>query len=211
MHTFVCNIGAPCADRKIRACLLLDVERGGNEMNRKLAAVLFPLVLMATACASMNDMPEAMPGAHPETDIAGIVVAANEGEIQQGNAASAKATSADVVAFAQMMVADHTTALSNGQEVFARNNIAPAENDTTRALRTNSQQTVTNLNTYSGVAFDRTYMQTQVDLHQWLLTTLDTALIPSARTPEVRTLLQTQRGSVATHLERARQILSGLR
>lgn len=118
--------------------------------------------------------------AHPETDIAGIVAAVNEGEIQQGNAASAKATSADVVAFAQMMVADHTAALSNGQAVFARNDITPGENDTTRTLRANSQLTVTNLNTYTGTAFDRTYMQTQ-------------------------------RGSVAAHLDRARQILGSLR
>jgi hypothetical protein len=36
------------------------------------------------------------------------------------------------------------------------------------------------------------------------------ALIPSARTPELRTLLQTQRASVAAHLEHARRILGGL-
>ena len=158
-----------------------------------------------------SDMADPMPGAHPETDVAGIVATANEGEIQQGNAASARATSADVVAFAQMMVADHTAALNNAREVFTRSNITPGENDTTRTLRANSQLTVTNLATYSGTAFDRTYMQTQVDLHQWLLTTLDTALIPSARTPELRTLLTTQRASVAAHLERARQIVGNLR
>ncbi|HYH09483.1 MAG TPA: DUF4142 domain-containing protein [Thermoanaerobaculia bacterium] len=180
-------------------------------MTRKLTILLLPLVLIATACATTDTLSDPMPGAQPETDIAGIVTAANEGEVQQGNAASARATSADVVAFAQMMVADHTAALNNGREVFARNNITPAENETTRALRANSQLTVTNLATYSGTAFDRTYMQTQVDLHQWLLSTLDTALIPSARTPELRTLLQTQRASVAAHLERARQILGSLR
>lgn len=65
---------------------------------------------------------------------------------------------------------------------------------------------MTNLATYSGAAFDRAYMRSQVDLHQWLLTSLDTVLIPSARTPEVRTLLQTQRASVAAHLEQARSI-----
>jgi putative membrane protein len=136
---------------------------------------------------------------------------ANEGEVQQGNAASARATSADVRSFAQMMVSDHTMAMNNGRDVFSRNGITPSENATTRTLRETSQRTVTNLNTYSGPAFDRTYMQSQVDLHQWLLTSLDTALIPSAMNPEVRSLLQTQRASVATHLDRARQILNGLR
>lgn len=53
-------------------------------------------------------------------------------------------------------------------------------------------------------------MRAQADLHQWLLTSPDTALIPLARDPELRALLETQRGSVAAHLERARAVLNGL-
>jgi putative membrane protein len=172
--------------------------------------ILTAALLLAAACAPMTTTDATTAGGLAEGDIAGIVTAANEGEIQQGNAASSRATSADVRAFAQMMVADHTTALDNARAVFSANNITPADNDVTRALRTESQRTVTNLATYTGAAFDRRYMQTQVDLHQWLLTSLDTALIPSARTPELRQLLQTQRGSVAAHLERARTILGSL-
>ncbi|MFL6248910.1 MAG: DUF4142 domain-containing protein [Thermoanaerobaculia bacterium] len=170
-------------------------------------------VLLMTACASTMSSPlgTTQPGAWPETDIAGIVMTANEGEVQQGNAALSKASSADVRAFAQMMVSDHTAAMNTARDVFTRNAITPAENATTRTLRDTSQRTVTNLGTYSGTAFDRTYMQSQVDVHQWLLTSLDTALIPSAQRPEVRSLLQTQRTAVAAHLDRARQILSGLR
>ncbi|HYC58991.1 MAG TPA: DUF4142 domain-containing protein [Thermoanaerobaculia bacterium] len=172
--------------------------------------LLLSLVVLASACTTMDPPMTAAPGALPDADIAGIVTAANEGEVQQGNAASARATSADVRSFAQMMVTDHTAALNTARDTFSRNGITPAENYTTRKLRDNSQLTVTNLATYSGAAFDRTYMQTQVDLHQWLLTTLDQALIPSAANAEVRSLLQTQRASVAAHLERARSIRAGL-
>jgi putative membrane protein len=176
----------------------------------RLTATLTAMLLLLAGCATTTTTDATMAGALPESDIAAIVNTANEGEIQQGNAAASRATSADVRAFAQMMVADHTTALSNARTVFSANNITPADNDTSRTLRAESQRTVTNLATYSGAAFDRTYMRTQVDLHQWLLTSLDTVLIPSARTPAVRELLQTQRGSVAAHLERARTILGGL-
>jgi putative membrane protein len=106
--------------------------------------------------------------------------AANEGEVQQGNVASTRATSADVRSFAQMMVTDHTNAMNTARDVFSRNGITAGENATSRSLRDTSQRTVTNLSTYSGAAFDRTYMQSQVDVHQWLLNSLDTALIPSA-------------------------------
>jgi putative membrane protein len=197
----------------------------------KISLMATPLLCITMACAShngtmsgdnssgnMSGMPGmsnsnmsgmAMPGMHPATDVAGIVQTANEGEIQQGQAASSRATSADVRAFAQMMVADHTAALSAAQATFQSEGITPAENATTRTLRDNSQRTIANLATFSGASFDRTYMQAQVDMHQWLLNTLDTALIPSS-TGNMRTLLQTQRASVATHLDRARQILGGL-
>ncbi|HET7435541.1 MAG TPA: DUF4142 domain-containing protein [Thermoanaerobaculia bacterium] len=173
----------------------------------KKAMLILPAMLLA-ACATTTDM-ATMPGALPSSDIAGIVTTANEGEIAQGQAASSRATSGDVRAFAQMMVSDHTSALNTARDTFSRNNITPGDNDTTQTLRANSQRTITNLATYKGAAFDRAYMQSQVDLHQWLLNSLDTALIPSAR-GEVLTLLQTQRAAVATHLDRARQILSGL-
>jgi putative membrane protein len=178
--------------------------------------LLATIVVLVSACGSMstgmnNPLGTAQAGMWPESDIAGIVMTANEGEVQQGNAATARATSPEVRAFAQMMVSDHTSAMNTARDVFSRNAITPGENDTTRTLRDTSQRTVSNLNTYNGTAFDRTYMQSQVDVHQWLLTSLDTALIPSATHPEVRSLLQTQRASVATHLDRARQILNGLR
>ncbi len=175
---------------------------------------LSTVVFLMTACAyNMSSPPfgTAQPGMWPESDIAGILMTANEGEVQQGNVASTRATSSDVRAFAQMMVTDHTNAMNTARDVFNRNGITAGENATSRSLRDTSQRTVTNLSTYSGAAFDPTYMQSQVDVHQWLLNSLDTALIPSAMRPEVRSLLQTQRASVAAHLDRARQILNGLR
>jgi putative membrane protein len=179
-------------------------------MTQRRIPLLAILVMLLSACATTTDTMEPRPGATPEGDIAAIVTAANEGEIQQGQAASARATSADVRAFAQMMVTDHTAALNSARDTFNRAGINPSENNISTTLRSGSQTTVTNLNTYSGAAFDRTYMQTQVDLHSWLLNALDVALIPSTVTPELRTLLETQRASVAAHLDRARTILSGL-
>ena len=164
--------------------------------------------LVLSACATTAYEP--MPGALPPSDVAGIVMTANEGEIQQGQAASQKATNAQVREFAQMMVTDHTNANNTARDVFSREGISPGENDTTRTLSSNSRRTVTNLNTYSGAAFDREYMRTQVAMHEWTLNALDNLLIPSSTSADVRSMLQTQRAAVAAHLERARQILAGL-
>jgi putative membrane protein len=180
-------------------------------IKRNAFVALLATLLFATACATTNTAGMNMPGRLSDADVAGIVVAANEGEIQQGNAAASRATNADVRNFAQMMVSDHTNALNAARDLAGRNNMTPAENDTTAALRSGTQQTIQSLGTYSGTAFDRTYMQTQVDLHQWLLSVMDSHLIPSARNADLRAQLTTQRASVAAHLERARAILGGVR
>lgn len=180
-------------------------------MNHKRVLLLLTLPMLLGACAmNTTDSMATVPNGTPDAEIAAIMTAANEGEVQQGQAASARATNADVRAFAQMMVTDHTNALNTARDTFNRTAITPADNNISTTLRTNSATTVTNLGTYSGAAFDRTYMQTQVDLHAWLLRQLDNNLIPSARTPELRTMLQTQRGSVAAHLDQARSILNRL-
>jgi putative membrane protein len=180
-------------------------------MHYQRLALAASLAILLSACATAPAAMDPLPGATPEGEIAAIVATAHEGEIQQGQAAAGRATSEDVRAFAQMLVTDHTAALNNARDTFNRAGINSADNNIATTLRANSQTTVTNLGTYSGAAFDRVFMQFQVDQHAWLLDALDTALIPSARTPELRTLLQAQRASVANHLERARQIHGGLR
>lgn len=170
---------------------------------------MLPLTLVLTfftaACASMSGA-GTMGRVNADGHIANIAMVANEGEAQQGAAAASRATSADVRSFAQMMVSDHTNALNAARDVATRNSITPLENDTTQALRTGTPQVIANLETYRGADYDRQYMDYQIALHQWLLNGLDTTLIPQAVNADLRSLLQTQRGAVAAHLEQARAI-----
>ena len=177
--------------------------------------VIFSALLLAVACATNNNMTSSsstMPGMSSgmrmsDADIAGIVTNANQGEIDQAQAAVSKASSDDVRAFAQMMINDHTNALNQARTLFSNRNItANTSNDVAGNLASNSQQTISALNTYTGSAFDRQYIQSQIDVHSWLLNSLDNTLIPSAGNRQLRDFLQTQRTAVAMHLDRARQI-----
>ena len=172
--------------------------------------VLAATLVFAVACATTDTTMQPMPGAMSDAEVAGIVQVANEGEVSHGQAASQKATTEEVRAFAQMMVSDHTNALDQMRSFLSTNNMSASETTESRNLKSAGQQTMTALNTYSGRAFDREYMRSQVEMHQWLLNALDNTLIPSTRNAGFRTWLQTQRGAVATHLDRARRIQSGL-
>lgn len=163
--------------------------------------MIFPALLLAAACATVDTA-----GTMTEADVVAVVQAAHEGEIQHGQAAGSKASADEVRAFAQMMVADHTGASNR----ISRIGIAPAENQTSQGLRETARQTLDSLNSYAGSEFDRQYMQSQIDVHQWVLTALDNSLIPGARNPELREQLTNMRANVAMHLQRARQIRDGL-
>jgi putative membrane protein len=173
-------------------------------------SILAAALVLAAGCSTNSSMSSgmgAMPGMMSSTDIAAIMTAANEGEIQEGQAAASRATSASVRDFANMMVSDHTSALNSAKSLFDREHIvANSDNDIARQLRSGAQQTISALGTYNGASFDRAYMQSQVDAHQWLLTQLDNTFIPSSR-GELRSLLETQRATVAAHLDRARTIM----
>jgi putative membrane protein len=181
---------------------------------RKTMMMLPAALLLLAACSTTTDnmTSSSMPGMMSDADVAAVVTNANQGEIAQGQAASTRASSTDVRAFAQMMVNDHTNALNQARDLFSRTNInANTNNDVASNLQSNANQTLSALNTYNGSEFDRQYMQSQVDMHQWLLNSLDNTLIPSARNRDFRSFLQTQRSAVAMHLDRARQILGSLR
>lgn len=177
-------------------------------MTRRLL-ILSAVALIAAGCSTTSMTSSSGLGnlAISDADIGQIITTANQGEIDQANAALAKASSADVRAFAQMMVTDHTNALTNAANLLTSRNITPnTSNDLSAQLQNGSHETISALNTYSGASFDRQYIDSQVNLHQWLLSELDNQLIPSARDRRLRDLLETMRTSVAMHLDRARQI-----
>jgi putative membrane protein len=142
-------------------------------------------------------------------DMAAVLFAANQGEIDQATVAYPKLVDASVRNFAQMMIDEHQRGLTNTTNIMAANKIVAhdAAKDAIE-LRDKSKQLVTNFRTAQG-NFDRNYMVAQVEEHQGLLDLLDNKMIPSSR-GDVLTLTQTTRFMVQQHLDRAKVILATL-
>lgn len=142
-------------------------------------------------------------------DMAAVMFAANQGEVDMANAALPKLTSSDVREFAQMMIHDHSDALTNMRNILSVNHIIQHEGYLDAiGLRNDAKKLVTNYN-LSGGAIDRSYIADQVRVHEKVLNMLDTQLIPSSR-GDLLTLFQGQRAAVAAHLDRARAILTNM-
>ena len=67
------------------------------------------------------------------------------------------------------------------------------------------------LRTHTGADFDRAYLETQIEEHQAVLTTIDDDLMPHAQSSDVKELLTEVRGRVLVHLQRAQELDAAMR
>jgi predicted outer membrane protein len=86
----------------------------------------------------------------------------------------------------------------------------PGRSTLAAQLERTADETADVLRTVSEAVFDRTYMDSQIATHEWLLRTVDETLMPAARREDVRAQLRMVRATALVHLERARKVLSVL-
>lgn len=145
-----------------------------------------------------------------DAESASIMSTANTAEIQEGQLALQKSRNDAVRQFAQRMVSDHTALNQELMAHMRRHRGTSGANPITNQLQSNTQQTTRNLQQLEGMQFDRAYIENQIAMHQWLLNTLDNALIPGADDKQLEADLREARDVIASHLQHARQVQSSL-
>ena len=146
-----------------------------------------------------------------DPQIAAIVVAANQVDIDAGKFAAEKSTRAEVKQFARTMVTDHTAVNKSAVDLVTKLKVSPEENDTSRALKAGGEKNLAALRGLKGSEFDRAYVAHEVTYHEQVLQALDTVLIPNARNSELKALLVKVRPAFVAHLEHARHLQASLR
>ena len=141
-----------------------------------------------------------------DAQIAAIVVAANQVDIDAGKFAAAKTSSDDVKAFANTMVTDHTAVNKSAVDLVTKLKVSPEENDTSRSLKAGGQENLTQLRDLSGKAFDKAYVDHEVAYHEQVINALDTVLIPNAHNAELKALLVKVRPAFEAHLGHAKHL-----
>ena len=146
-----------------------------------------------------------------DAEIAHVAVTANAIDVELAGLAPSRASAETVVTFARTMVTDHTAVNERAAALAARLGVTPADNAVSRSLRDGAAEARRSLEGARDGAFDRAYMEREVAYHQAVLEALDGVLIPQARNPELRGLLEEVRPAIAAHLDHARSILGELR
>jgi putative membrane protein len=127
-----------------------------------------------------------------------------------GELAKKKGSSKAVRDFGQTMVTDHGGVNKQAVALVTKLNVTPEDNDTSKQLKAGGDANLAKLETLSGAAFDKAYIDNEVTFHQTVLDALDKTLIPDAKNAELKGLLEKVRPAIVAHLEHAKTIQAGM-
>ena len=126
-----------------------------------------------------------------DPQIAHIAYTAGVLDVEGAKQALSMTKNADVRAFAEQMVKDHTAVNTQALDLCKRLNVTPQDNDTSKSLAKQAEAKRAELAKLSGAAFDKAYIANEIAYHKTVNGALETTLIPAATNPELKGLLQT--------------------
>ncbi len=145
-----------------------------------------------------------------DPQIAGIVVTANQIDVDAGKIAKSKSKNKEVKQFAQQMITDHTAVNKQAAALAKKLGVKPEDSDTSKALKKGAEENKANLKKVKGAAFDKAYVDHEVAYHQQVLDAIDKVLIPSAQNAELKGLIEKVRPAIQAHLEHAQHLQASL-
>jgi putative membrane protein len=177
-------------------------------MNSRIKALAAITATLFGALALATPAQAAPPPTDPQ--IVGIVIAANQIDIDHAKIALSKSKNKQVREFAQQMVTDHTAVQKSVFALGAKLHVTPADSDTSNSLKNQAAETTTKLNALSGKAFDKFYVDSEVSYHQAVINALTTVLIPNAQNAELKSALQGALPIFQGHLQHAQTLQATL-
>lgn len=172
-------------------------------------AVAFAAAIVCAAAFHPSAQAQAA-GAPTDPQIVGIVVAANQIDIDHGKLAISKSKNKEVKDFAQQMVTDHSALQKSVSDLGAKLSVTPEDSDTSKALKSQAQDTDNKLKSLKGKAFDKAYIDNEVAYHKQVIDAAGSTLIPNAQNAELKSALQGAAPLFQGHLEHAQKVQADL-
>jgi putative membrane protein len=142
--------------------------------------------------------------------IVAIFDAANTYDIEAGALAEQKARNHDVHEFAEMLQRDHKAVRQQGRDLAASLKVTPTApaNFALAAAHTAAMQKLRGL---SGPAFDRAFLQNEVDFHNAVIDAVTKTLLPAIQNAQLKDLVTKVAPAFVAHRDRAQNFLNNLK
>lgn len=174
-------------------------------MIRMIGAIGASMLLAASAPALSHDT------ALNDAQIAHIAYTAGQIDVDAARQALERSHNADVRAFAETMLRDHTAVNDQALALVKRLKVTPEVNPTSVALTTQAATEGKRLAGLEGAAFDRAYAANEVAYHRTVNAALKGTLIPSAHNAELKSLLEAGLALFSEHQTHAEHLVGQMR
>lgn len=147
--------------------------------------------------------------ARNDAEIAAILTALDEGQVNQAKAGETNAGTPAVRDFAHVIGVAHSRSSDEQKSLLRRLPISPAPNEVSRALEKGFSSEQLTLEAAKGAAFDNELVNREVVQHAHTIELLD-ALAPQAKNEDIRLSIEKARAIEEAHLELACMVRSNL-
>ncbi len=175
---------------------------------RRLVAVVSGWMLLGAVPVAAQAAEAGAGNGPTDPQIAAIVVAANQADIDAAKLAEARSQNRDVKEFAKTMVRDHEAVNAKAKALVKKLNVTPEPSPTSAKLEEGSKENLASLRKLRGAAFDKAYADHEVAYHQQVLDAINSTLIPNAKTPQLKALLEKVTPAFQAHLDHAKHLQS---
>ncbi|HXR82746.1 MAG TPA: DUF4142 domain-containing protein [Hanamia sp.] len=173
----------------------------------KIKHILLNTGICFVVCAGLVSPVNAQKAANlTDPEIASIAVTANQIDIDYAKIAESKTKNEDVLKFAQTMAKDHQSVIDQAVALVTKLGVTPKDNATSKSLKAGEVKTKKLLQSKSGKAFDKAYIDNEVAYHKAVIKEVQNALIPDAQNAELKSLLQSVLPVLQQHLSHAEMV-----
>jgi putative membrane protein len=165
-----------------------------------------------TAISASQAAAQAKPAA-PKLDDATIVAIfdnANTWDIETGGLGAKKGTTKEIRDFGAQLQRDHTTVRQQGRDLAKKLGVKVPALPKDFQMKKDHEAAMKNLEGLSGKAFDRAFLQHEVDYHKAVIDAVNTTLMPALQNQEVKDLVTKVAPAFKAHEDKAQDLLNKL-
>jgi putative membrane protein len=164
--------------------------------------------IVILAISAMASIHAADKGPLTDAQIVEALITLNDGEIKAARFADKHAHEGAVKNFSIMMLEQHKQNNAELKALAQEDSLHPQQSDLSQALAQEAREENNNLEQSSRSDIDKSYVWEQVRMHDKALMTLEKELLPNAKNPKLRALLEKTETAVKDHLHHAKNLES---
>ncbi|MEO6873120.1 MAG: DUF4142 domain-containing protein [Chthoniobacterales bacterium] len=184
-----------------------STSRGDNHQKKETNMLKsIALVVAATTLAAFSTVHAQTSATAAAPNDPQIVLTADTVDVDYGKLAVKKTKNAEVKAFAETMIRDHTAVNDKAAALAKELSLTPEASDTSKSLAANGHKELATLKKMHGAEFDKAYVDNEVSYHEAVIGVLTSTLIPNAKNADLKALLESGKPIFESHLEHAKEI-----